>query len=252
MIQIRNIDGLDPVKAAVNTTPFGSVDGASYMGSSIPTRNIVLTIHPNPDWDIWSHESLRRLIYSYFMPKKRTRLVFYSDDMVPVEIWGIVESVSNNMFSKDPELFVSILCPDPHFTASSGVVMTGQTVRPGGLKTNIPYNGNVEAGVRIKVSAVSGTAPTIIEIQMGNPAISYFIVPSTIAPLMYFEMSSFPLNKFVQNINLGSGIITNLLSKVQDGSSWPILEPGTSEFSVITDQGIQDWELTYFERFGGL
>ena len=33
---------------------------------------------------------------------------------------------------------------------------------------------------------------------------------------------------------------------------WPILQPGENEFSVITDQGVQDWELIYFERFGGL
>ena len=44
LIQIRNIDGLDPVKASVNTSPFGSVDGASYVGSSVESRNIVLTI----------------------------------------------------------------------------------------------------------------------------------------------------------------------------------------------------------------
>ena len=39
---------------------------------------------------------------------------------------------------------------------------------------------------------------------------------------------------------------------MQEGSLWPILQPGENEFSVITDQGVQDWELTYFERFGGL
>ena len=35
LIQIRNIDGLDPVKASVNTSPYGSIDGASYAGSSV-------------------------------------------------------------------------------------------------------------------------------------------------------------------------------------------------------------------------
>ena len=135
LIQLRNIDGLDPVKAAVNTSPFGSVDGASHTGSSVLTRNIVLTLHPNPNWDNWTFESLRRLLYSYFMPKRQTRLVFYSDDMIPVEISGIVESVSVNIFSKDPELQVSIVCPDPYFTALEPTVLTGQTVRSAGFST---------------------------------------------------------------------------------------------------------------------
>ena len=62
------------------------------------------------------------------------------------------------------------------------------------------------------------------------------------------------MQKFVQNVNIGSGVITNLLSKVhiQEGSLWPTFQPGENEFSVITDHGVHDWELTYFERFGGL
>ena len=47
------------------------------------------------------------------------------------------------------------------------------------------------------------------------------------------------MQKFVQNIDIGTGVITNLLSKVhiQEGSSWPILQPGENDFSVITDAG---------------
>jgi hypothetical protein len=103
LVQIRNIEGLEPVKASVNTSLFGSVDGAAYTGSSVSSRNIVLTIHPNPDWHTWKYEDLRKLIYSYFMTKKPVRLVFYSDEDSPVEIFGIVESVDNSIFSKDQE-----------------------------------------------------------------------------------------------------------------------------------------------------
>ena len=60
------------------------------------------------------------------------------------------------------------------------------------------------------------------------------------------------MRKFIQNVNIGSGVISNLLSKVHPGSDWPLLQPGVNEIKIITDQGTQDWELTYFERFGGL
>jgi len=254
LIQVRNISGLDPVKASVNTSPYGSVDGASYVGSSLTNRNIVLTLHPNPDYDNWTFESLRRLIYAYFMPKRPTKLVFYSDDMIPVAISGIVEGVTVNMFSKDPELQVSIICPDPYFTALEATVITGQTVRPGGDVVVVDYGGTIEAGINVKVTAVTAPNPTGITVQIGDPPITSFGVVATVDPATYFELSSIPMRKFVQNVGVGSGVITNLLSKVsiQEGSAWPTLQPGENEFRVVTDQGAQDWELTYFERFGGL
>lgn len=241
LIQILSIDGLDPVKVSVNTSPRGSVDGSSYTGSNVPVRNIVLTVHPNPDWDLWTYEKLRRLIYAYFMPKRPTRLVFYSNDMIPVEISGIVESVGLNMFSKDQEFVISVICPDPYFTALEPTIVTGQA----GDLVDVVYNGSVETGIRVKVTSVSGPAPNDIWIQE-------FSVEATVDPTMYFEMSSLPMQKFAQNINIGSGVITNLLSRMSEDSVWPILQPGTNEFTVMTDQGVQDWELTFFERFGGL
>jgi len=254
LIQLRNIDGLDPVKASVNTSPFGSVDGASHTGSSVLTRNIVLTLHPNPNWDTWTFESLRKLLYSYFMPKRQTRLVFYSDDMIPVEISGIVESVSVNIFSKDPELIVSIICPDPYFTALEPTVLTGQTVRAGGAVTTLEYNGTIESGMFVEVSSTVAPFPTDIAIQIGDPRLSYFAVEASVDAGKYFQMSSLPMRKYVQNVDVNTGVITNLLSKVhiQEGSLWPTFQPGLNEFMVVTDQGVQDWELTWYERFGGL
>jgi Phage tail protein len=252
IIQVRNIDGLDPVKASVNTTPFGSVDGTSYVGSSVLSRNIVLTVRPNPDWDLWSYSTLRRLIYSYFMPKRPTRLVFYSDDLIPVEISGVVEAVDNNQFSKDPEFLVSVVCPDPYFTSLEPIVLTGQA--NAAEPEIITYEGSVEAGIHVKVTAVDPPDPTGVIIQVGDPAVNSLDVLASVDNLKYFEASSVPRQKYVQNVNVLTGVIDNLLSKahVEEGSSWPMLQPGENKFFVITDNGTQDWELTYFARFGGL
>ncbi len=252
LIQIRNIEGLHPVKASINTTSRGSVAGASIGGSSIPSRNIVLTLGLNPDWDEWTYDKLRDLVYLYFMPSKPTRLIFFRQDKTTVQIEGVVESVENNMFSKDPELQVSIICSDPYFIAVDPTVLTGQTIRPDGTITTVDYNGTIETGILVKVTYVSGSSPTDIGIQIGDVLKSYFDVIASVDANTYFDLSSIPMSKYVQNVGIGSGVITNLLSEVQDGSTWPILLPGANEFSVMTDQGVQDWELTYFEKFGGL
>jgi hypothetical protein len=252
LIQIRGITGLDPVKATVNTSPFGSVDGVAYIGSNVSYRNPVLTLHPNPDWDNWSFESLRRLIYRYFMPKLQTRLVFYSDDMPPVEIYGYVEDTNVNQFSKDPEIQVSIICPDPYFTAVSPTIVTGQSDRDSTSPAEVEYNGDIATGINVELTRVSDPAPSNIGIQVGDPSASYFNVAASVDSSKYFAMNSLSGNKFVQTVSLTSGVITNLLGKIQDRSTWPILQPGMNDFSVITDQGVQDWQLTYYERYGGL
>ena len=255
LLQIRNIDGLDPVKATVNTTPYGSVDGASYVGSSVPSRNLVLTVHPNPNWDNWTFEALRRLVYQYFMPKLPTRLAFYSDDIIPVDIRGIVESVGVNPFSKDQEFLVSVICPDPYFKALEPTVITGSTVREGGDFTIVENMGNMDCGFTVRVTAAVAPDPTTIGIKIGDPTtISELDVVAGVSATKFFELSSVRTRKYVQTVEIGTGVITNLLSNVtiEEGSEWPRLQPGENEFQVITDQGAQDWELSYFERFGGL
>ena len=249
LVQILNIEGVDPVKATVATSPYGSVDGTSYTGSSVLNRNIVLTIKPNPNWDTWTYENLRKLLYSYFMPKLVVRLVFYSDDFPPVEIYGVVEGVEGTIFSKEPTLQVSVVCPDPYFRAVNPTILTGQN----GVLNTFEYNGNVESGMVVKVTHVSGT-PTTIGIQLGDPKETHFGVMASINSSKYFELSSIPMQKYVQNVNIGTGVIDNLLSNVyiQEGSLWPSLQPGTNEFRVITDAGVQDYQLIFYERFGGL
>ena len=253
LIQVRNIDGLDPVKAAINTSPFGSVDGVAFIGANVTTgRNIVLTLHPNPDWDVYTYEELRRLLYLYFMPKMPTRLVFHSDDKPPVEISGYVESSDVNAFSKDLEFIVSVICPDPYFTAVDATVVTGVSTSDGLSPVEVEYNGNVEAGINVEVSRISDPAPSMMAVQVGDPTTSFFVVTASVSAASYFVMNSVPGQKYVQNVAIGSGVITNLLSKLREGSKWPVLLPGENDFSVITNGGHQDWQLTYYERFGGL
>ena len=249
LLQVRDIEGLGPVKAAVNTTPYGSMDGEAYTGSLVNSRNIILTIGLNPDWADWSMESLRRMVYTYFMPKLQTKLVFESnDEFPPVEISGYVESVEPNIFSKDVEVQVSVICPDPYFIAVDPIVVSGIS----NAEHLINYNGSIETGIYVKVNERDLPAPTLIGIQIDETSESYFRVAASVSATKYFEMNSLPGNKYVQNVELGTGIITNLLSKMAEGSSWPTLQLGEQTFSITSNFGVQDWELRYFEKFGGL
>jgi Phage tail protein len=249
VLQIQDITGLGPVKAAVNTSPLGSLDGDSYVGSSVSYRNIVLSIKPNPDWDIWTYERLRRLLYEYFMPKLQIRLVFETDEIPPVEIFGYVENIEPTLFSKSGDIQISVICPYPYFTAIDPVVVNGIS---NNTPVDVDYNEAIETGVNVQITYTSGASPSSIGIQIGDPTLTYFRVAASVDANKYFVMSSIPGQKYVQNVAISGGVITNLLAKVQSGSKWPTLKLGNNKFSIVTNAGVQDWKLTYYPRYGGL
>lgn len=248
-LQIQDISGLGPVKADINTSPFGSLDGDSFAGSSVGSRNIVLTIRPNPNWMTWTYEKLRRLLYTYFMPKLQVRLVFETDEIPPVEIYGYVEHIEPSIFSKDGEVQVSVICPYPYFSAVTPTVINGiSTDAP----LEIDYDGSIETAVNVEVTRSSGATPTLVSIQIGDPALSYFRVTAGVDATKYLVMNSVPGQKYVQNVSVSDGVITNLLAKVAEGSQWPTLKLGANDFSVTADAGVQDWKLTFYKLYGGL
>lgn len=271
LLQVRKVEGLGPVKANISKSPRGSISGESFTGSSVPSRNIVITLGLNPDWNLWTVEMLRRLVYSYFMTELQVRLIFRSDDdFPPVEIFGYVEDVVPNIFAKDSEMQISIICPDPYFTAVEASVVTGiasngavpaqvkgaksatvvETTSEGGI--TLDYQGSIETGVNVKMVYANGVNASRVSIQVGNAAQQYFRVAGVVTPTKYLVMNSIPGQKYVQNIEMGSGLITNLLSKVEEGSTWPTLQPGNNFIQVSADAGEQDWEFFFYERFGGL
>lgn len=255
LIQITNIDGLDPVKASISLTDLALIDGATLTGSHIPSRNIVLTIRPNPDWSSWLPDTLRQLIFSYFMPKLGVRLVFTSDEVGEVKIDGIVESVVANPFTKDPEFIVSIICPDPFFEATEVVELDGSSIALEDfedLYNTITYDGNVPVGFTVEVYYASGDSPEQIGIQSGQPEITSFWVHANVLSNFSFQMSSIPKRKYAQNVSTDTGQITNMLAGVRIGSKWPLLMPGENKFAVLKDAGIQTWILRYYNKFGGI
>lgn len=252
-IQIRNVEGLGPVKANVNTTPYGSVDGEAYNGSEVPKRNIVITVGFNPDWNEWSVETLERLLYAYFIPKQTVRLVFTSDDDFPVvEITGVCESVDPNMFSKDPEMQISIICPDPYFTTTQPVVITRAEGLPA---TNVHNIGQLPVGIDLKVTYISGATPSLVMVQVGDPTLGFWSVRGStplITPTKYLKLSTIPGNKYVQQVDTSTGVTTNLLANIDIGSTWPELQPGDNDFYVDSSSGVQEWQLSYTPKFAGL
>jgi hypothetical protein len=256
-IQIKKIDGLGPVTASVNTTQYGSVDGEFLNGTFTPKRNIVLTIGLNPDWANQTFEGLRQILYSYFMPESEVRLRFTSTHMATVEIVGYVESCEPDMFSKDPEYTVSIICPQPYFTAIAATAIQGQTqsfAAPTDVLVN--YEGSVDVGFIVDVTLPSGGTAFSGEFRLVNntPSTQINIVsPIAVSSTQFFRISTVQSSKYARQYPLPSGLPTNILSKVSSGSVWMGLRRrSTNKIQILTATAGLNWTLSYYASYGGL
>lgn len=255
-IQIKKIDGLGPVTSTVNTTQYGSIDGSFLNGVFTPQRNIVLTIGLNPDWATQSLEGLRQILYSYFMPKNSVRLRFTSTHLDTVEILGYVESCDLNMFSKDPEYQVSILCPQPYFIAIAATVVTGMTQAfAGAVDVPINYQGNSDSGFVVDITLPTGGTPFSGEVRIINntPSTKLLdVTTATVSTSAFFRVSTVQGDKFVRRYALPSGVPTDIIGSLAIGSEWLSLRKGINNMRIMTATAGLNWSLSYYARYGGL
>lgn len=108
---ITNVTGLGPVKADINCTDLSTSDGSVFNSARLGNRNIVLKLQfmPNP-----TIEDTRLLTYKYFPVKKNVKLLIETDRRI-CEIEGKVEYNEPNIFSKNEDTQISIICSDPFF-----------------------------------------------------------------------------------------------------------------------------------------
>lgn len=254
-LQIRGIDGLDPVTASVNTFPLGSLDEESLAGASVGKRVIVVTVGLNPDWVDQSMSSLRHILYRYFMPKAQVRLRFTHSELPVVDISGIVESFSPNIFSNDPEIDVSIVCPASNFVSIDPIVVMGKTTSVlSSDYTEINYEGNVQTGFVVLVE--KGDGPDLngeVRIINASPNQEVMLLQNIIInSAQYLDLSTVTKDKYARKGFIGGGPPQSTMGSVALSSTWSPLRPGLNKFRVQTSTPGQNWTLRYHNRYGGL
>lgn len=109
-LTIAELEGMGAI-ATINTTSTAGYDGARYISSQMPMRNILMLLRVN------SAEA-KKLIYNTFRVKQHGTLFYTSADR-EVKIDCIVESVTTTTVSENYDVTgrvqVSLLCPQPYF-----------------------------------------------------------------------------------------------------------------------------------------
>lgn len=257
---VKEILGLDPVKATLTSSAFANMDGEQYHSSRREIRNIILKLGLDPDYSAGSVYDLRNQLYQFLMPKTVVKLYFNLFDVfatgvatqnLDVMIEGRVESFDSTMFTNIPSVDVSILCYISEFTNVNPVVVESTTVSDGSHPDLvIPYTGTVETGVLFTMTLNRSMQQLII--GHTNPD-GEFVTVDLARSLQSgdrVEISSVRGNKFAHLIR--NHVRSTILYNLSPNSGWIELFPGDNVISIHSLGTPQPVTIEYHNKYGGL
>jgi len=245
-IIVADVDGLGPVKASIVSTNFADLDGSIPQAARRESRNILMKLDLDPFYG--SVEDARKLAYSYFMPKTYVTLRFLTDRGLDVFIKGMVESADPTMFSRDPQLTVSILCFDPDFqswteTSVSGTTTTGPAFVP------LNYTGEIETGFLLTVEPDTFLESLAIQVITPDGIQQEMIYDREIVSGSRLEIDTRAGQKGAHIIY--SSFRSSMLYAITITSDWPVLYPGESQIRIAADDPAP-YTIKYRNLYGGL
>ena len=256
---IKDIQGLGPGKATVNTTEISTTDGGLYNSARLSSRNIVISVI-----FLWKDtiEDARQLSYKYFPLKRKVTLLIETDNR-EAEIEGYVESNEPTIFSNMEGTDISIICPNPYFyaresmtTVFSGIEpmfefpfsnesLVSPTLEMGSIQWAsdkvVYYDGDAETGVTMTIHAI-GEASGITIYNVGTresmtidtDKIEQF-TGSGIDAGDDIIICTIPGSKSI--VLQRDGVTTNILNCLDRNSDWFKLSKGDNVFAFTAEVG---------------
>lgn len=266
---ITEIEGLGPVKADINMTSLATADGDIYNSSRLQSRNIVISARFTYAKTI---EEARLLSYKYFPIGKKVKFQIETDSRF-AETEGYVESNEPNIFSKETDVSISILCESPFFLASgkeSKQDVDFSAVEPkfefefsnestsepllefGNIvnkkENTVYYDGDSETGCIITIHAIGNVKNiTIYNVKTRE---TMFLDTDKLTTLtgqgfVYGDTISINTIKGHKSITLlREGINTNILNILGKDSDWFQLAKGDNLFAFVAEYGEQNIQFT--------
>lgn len=248
-ISIRDIDGLDPVKATIVSSGYASRDGVQYQSAHREARNITIQLGLNADYLTNSIRGLRNQIYDFFQSKRAVNLRFYDSEGLVVEIDGRVESCNSKLFSDDPVVDISVICFDPDFIDTNTITITGSTVASTADRV-IPYSGSIETGFIFTLNVDRDLTEFTIYNRPPDDVTYTLDFASVMQAGDVVTISTVSGSKYITLTR--AGVDTSVLYGMTVQSNWVELFPGDNNFRVYAEGAPIPYSLSYITRYGGL
>lgn len=248
---IRDILGLDPVKATMSSSKFANLDGARFQSIRRETRNIILQVRLKPNYAInQTVRQLRSELYSFFMTKTEVNLRFYMSDGLIVDIDGRVESCDAPMFVQEPRLDVSIISFDPDFLALDSVVIDDQETVDTLDEFTISYEGSVSTGILFQLNVDRALTEFTIYQRPPDNILRTFDFAADLEDNDILKINTVSGEKYITLTR--TGVDSSLLYGKSPQSKWVELLPGDNHFRVYAVGDPIPFTITYTPRYGGL
>lgn len=251
---IEEIGGMGPVKATIVSSDFATLDGQQYQASSREVRNITMKIGFAPDYTQDQNVlDLRLGLYDHFMTDTEVDLAFYMTNGMVVNTRGRVETCEPSIFTREPQVDISIVCFDPDF-----VDLTPVSIHD--VLTTDDTSGNVimvAGSGKTGLTSLTFTAPqalTDFSIYHTTPSgqLRTMLVSAPLQAGDVVTLCTIPGQKSI-TLNRG-GSTSSLLWAVSPQSEWVLLEKGENLLHLNTaPPGPGAFVLVDFHnRYGGL
>jgi hypothetical protein len=246
---LRDVLGLDPVKATIVSTSFATADGTQYQSARREARNLILHLGYEPDWVDTTVKELRDNLYKWFMTKKAVNLRFYEDNGLVVDIAGRVESNDSPRFASDPDAKISILCPKPDFVGMTNNVISGSTVSDTS-EIAITYAGTSDTGFLFTLN-VNRTMPGFSLYMRGEDGIQYEMdFAASLVAGDIVKINTVTLEKYAILTHLG--VDSSILYGISPSSPWLNLQPGVNHIRLQNVGSAVPFTIAYTDKYGGL
>lgn len=254
---VKSVLGIDPPDAIINTTRNAGQDGSVYNSAYMDNRTITITLAIN-----YPVEANRIQLYQYFKSKFPV-ILRYKNETRNVYIQGYVQSFQVAYFDKKETAQITVICPKPHFNGSdlvtenlSNIVSMFKfpfSIEEAGIPISelsigheqaIINLGDIDTGALIRITAMDEVVNPLIYNSTNNTVMKIF---DTLQESDVVEINSRSGEKSIRKIS--NGVVTNLISKLSDNSSWFTLVPGVNILSTMADSGSEyiniDFEIIY-------
>jgi hypothetical protein len=253
--RVKDIEGLDPVKATLVSSSFANVDGEQYYSSRREARNIVIKLGIEANSGAGTGRQLRSNLYTYFMPKSTVTLRFYEADLGGyVDIEGVVETLDCPLFAQELEATISIMCHNPDFVEPEMITVMGWATTTD-EELLIEYNGTIETGFIFRLMQGNNDfdLPEFTIYHRGPDNVTStleFTEPLTTADVV--EISTVTGAKRATWYDSLSESSSSILYGMSPQSNWIQLFPGKNYIRVAADLTDIPYWIEYVPKHGGL
>jgi hypothetical protein len=170
-------------------------------------------------------------------------------DGLTVDIQGRVESLETDLFVKEPEANVSIICFDPDFYDPTPVLIEEMYTSDADPRV-VTYAGTVETGVIFTINVNRAVDAFTIYHLPPNDQLQIMEFSAALVAGDVVEISTVQGSKYARLTR--EGTVSSILYAISPQSKWIELQPGVNELRVEAEGDAIPVSFEYLNKYGGL